>query len=100
LEEDNKENNSNRYERPAAVALKGLGLEEGEMPKILASGYGKWAEKIVRLAFDNGVKVREDKELVQILAALDEEGEIPSEALIAVAEILAYVYRVNKTYKS
>lgn len=47
------------------------------------------------IAFAHGVKVREDADLVEILAALDVDSDIPVEALAAVAEILSYVYRAT-----
>lgn len=65
------------------------------MPQLLASGYGKVAEEILALAFANGVKVREDADLAEILVALDLEENIPLEALHAVSEILARVYQAN-----
>ena len=86
--------------RATAVALKKYGIDESAIPKIVAAGYGKLAEEIVALALKNGVKVREDRNLAQLLAAIELDSEIPSEALVAVAEILAYVYKVNETYHS
>jgi flagellar biosynthesis protein len=86
--------------RLAAVALKKFGVDESAIPKVVAAGYGKLAEEIVRLAFENGVKVREDKDLAQMLAAIELDSDIPSEALVAIAEILAYVYKANGTYQS
>lgn len=65
------------------------------LPKVTAAGYGHIAEQILALAFANGVKVREDAALAEMLTKIELESEIPSEALIAVAEILAYVYREN-----
>ncbi len=70
-------------------------LKNSDLPKILASGRGKWAEKILNLAFENGVKVREDAELAEMLAAVELDSEIPTEAIAAVAEILAYVYQAE-----
>jgi len=64
-------------------------------PTVVASGRGYVAEQILALAFENGVKVRQDADLAQMLAALDVDSEIPAEAFAAVAEILAYVYRAN-----
>ncbi len=64
-------------------------------PKITASGRGFVAEQILAIAFANNVKVREDADLVQILAAVDVDSDIPTEAYAAVSEILAYVYRAN-----
>ncbi|MCW2237386.1 EscU/YscU/HrcU family type III secretion system export apparatus switch protein [Azospirillum canadense] len=82
--------------RPVAVALK---YEPGaqSLPRIVATGKGHVADQILELAFANGVKVREDADLVQILSAVDIDSEIPIEAIAAVAEILAYVYRANGT---
>lgn len=83
-------------QRPTAVALK---YEPGgpALPKIVATGTGSVAEQILELAFANGVKVREDSDLIEILGALDLDTEIPLEAIVAVAEILAHVYRANGT---
>jgi flagellar biosynthesis protein len=92
------ENNDSR--RAAAVALKKYGIDETALPKIVAAGYGKWAEQIVEMAFKNGVKVREDKDLAQMLAAIEIDSDIPTEALVAIAEILAYVYKANGTYQA
>ena len=64
-------------------------------PTVVASGRGFVAEQILAIAFANGVKVREDADLVQILAAVDVDSEIPTEAMVAVSEVLAYVYRAN-----
>lgn len=52
------------------------------------------------LAFANGVKVREDADLAELLSAVDLESEIPLEAFTAVAEILSYVYRANGAMQS
>jgi flagellar biosynthesis protein len=80
--------------RPVAVALKD-GTDKGEIPVITAAGRGKIAEKILELAFANGVKVREDGALAEMLAKIELDSPIPSEAFMAVAEILSYVYRAN-----
>lgn len=88
-------NGRNKPRRPTAVALR---YEDGDnLPRIVATGRGHVAEQILELAFANGVKVREDADLVEILAAVDVDSEIPLEAIVAVAEILAHVYRANGT---
>lgn len=82
--------------RPVAVALKyELGTET--LPRIVATGKGTVAEQILEVAFANGVKVREDADLVEILSAIEVDSDIPVEAIAAVAEILAHVYRANGT---
>lgn len=80
--------------RRAAVALDD-GAQKGELPKITAAGRGKIAEKILQLAQDNGVRIRRDADLTEMLAKIELDSPIPSEAFMAVAEILSYVYRAN-----
>jgi flagellar biosynthesis protein len=82
-----------KKERSVAVALES-GAANG-LPKIVASGRGVLAEQILKLAFENGVKVREDADLAELLATLDIDHEIPPEAIVAVAEILARVFEAN-----
>ena len=78
-----------------AVALVSSDEGGGKAPKVVATGRGHVAEQILELAFAHGVKVRTDPDLAQILAAVDVDTIIPAEAFVAVAEILAYVYRAN-----
>src|SRR5690348_2345740 len=99
-DDDGKKKQAEESKRQTAVALKKYGINEDAIPKIVAAGYGKLAEQIVEIAFKNGVKVREDRAMAEILAAISLDSEIPSEALVAVAEILAYVYKANQTYQS
>ncbi len=67
-------------------------------PILSAKGEGSIAEQILQLAFANGVKVRKDSDLAEILMAVDVDSEIPLEAFAAVAEILNYIYRMNRIY--
>ena len=62
----------------------------------MASGRGKIAEQILQLAYEQGVKVRQDEDLAEILARIDLDSPIPSEAFLAIAEILSYVFRANQ----
>ena len=83
----------------AAVVTKAVALEydkkSGEAPKVTASGKGALAEQILQVAFERGIKVRQDAELVDILSLVEVDSPIPLEAFAAVAEILAYVYQAN-----
>lgn len=81
-----------------AVAIE-YDRQSGEAPLVTASGKGAVAEQILRIAFDRGIKVREDAELVEILSLVDIDSPIPLEAFAAVAEILAYVYNANAAAK-
>jgi flagellar biosynthesis protein len=71
-----------------AVALSYVSEGYKGAPKVVASGRGWFAEKILEIAFANDVKVREDPDLAEMLAAVDLDSEIPVEAFIAVTEIL------------
>lgn len=77
-----------------AVAL-GYDHTKQAAPKVLAKGQGPIAQKIVQIAIDEGIEIRQDADLVQILKAVDIDEEIPVEAFAAVAEIISYVYQVN-----
>ncbi|HEX9447031.1 MAG TPA: EscU/YscU/HrcU family type III secretion system export apparatus switch protein [Dongiaceae bacterium] len=88
--------------KPAlAVALdyKGADGRPGarQAPRVAASGRGEIAEQIIALAFAKGIPVREDADLAEILSKVDVDSEIPIDALAAVAEILSYLYRYNRT---
>ncbi|MDB5367235.1 MAG: flagellar protein FhlB [Rhodospirillales bacterium] len=80
--------------RKTAVALS-YELGGDRLPRVVASGRGTLADKILEIAFASGVKVREDRDLAELLAKVEIDSDIPTEALIAVAEILNYIYRVN-----
>ena len=80
--------------RQTAVALKDSS-EDSAIPVITAAGRGKIAEQILQIAYENGINVRSDADLAEILAKIELESPIPSEAFMAVAEVLSYVYRAN-----
>ena len=81
-----------------AVALQ-YDKEESKAPQVTASGKGRIAEQILAIAFEQGIKVREDADLVEILSQIEVDSPIPLEAFAAVAEILAYVYQANASLK-
>ena len=83
-----------KNKRQTAVALKDSG-PEGELPRVTAAGRGKIAEQILQIALENDIKIREDGDLAELLAAVELDSPIPGEAFMAVAEILSYVYRAN-----
>ena len=81
---------------PKAVALR-YDKDKDHAPKVIAKGRGEIAEKILEIAKAHNLSLYEDKNLVQILEALELETEIPPELYRAVAEVLAFIYRLNKT---
>lgn len=80
-----------------AVAL-GYDPERDEAPRVLAKGSGIIAENIRQLASEHDIPIHEDKQLVEYLMALDLYQEIPPEVYPVVAEILAFIYRMNEKY--
>ena len=78
-----------------AVALKYDG-KTMDAPKVLAKGAGPVAENIRRIARENGIPLVEDKQLARNLySSVDIGGEVPTELYQAVAELLAYVYKLK-----
>jgi flagellar biosynthesis protein len=81
-------------DRQQAVALR-YKPEKDRAPKLVAKGQAYLAEKILELARQHHILVRDDKNLLQILSRLDLNQEIPTEVYKAVAEILAFIYRLS-----
>ena len=78
-----------------AVALRyDAGRENA--PRVVAKGERMVAERIIELAREHHVHVHEDPDLVSVLSAIDLQAEIPESLYRAVAEVLAFVYRLNK----
>lgn len=77
-----------------AAALK---YEHGAdaVPRLVAKGDGHIADKIIALAKENGIPIHEDKNLIEILSTLDLYEQIPPKLYKAVAEILAFIYKVS-----
>lgn len=67
-------------------------------PKLVAKGDSVIAEKIIELAKQNNIPIREDADMVEILNLLEIDEEIPIELYSIVAEIFAFLYNVNKSY--
>ena len=65
-------------------------------PRLVAKGRGEVAKKIIEIARAHDIPIEEDHELVEFLSMLDLYQEIPPEMYLAVAEILAFVYSLNK----
>lgn len=80
--------------RPTAAALK-YDPVGPDAPQVVACGRGLMAEEIVRVAKEHNVPLHEDAELVQALSRLELTESIPHELYAVVAEVLAYVFRVD-----
>ncbi len=81
--------------RRRAVALR-YDPSVADAPKMVASGTGLTAQKILDLARQHNVPVREDPQLVQALAALEIGEMIPPQLYFVVAELFAWLYRLDR----
>jgi flagellar biosynthesis protein len=86
-------------EEPKAIALRydrSPTPDSAAVPRVLAKGRGWMAERILALAREHGVPVREDRDLVAMLSAVEIGDEISPAMYAAVAELLAWLYRCNQ----
>jgi flagellar biosynthesis protein len=83
-------------QKPAVAVALTYEFGKPNLPRIVASGRGPIAERILALAQENGIPVREDADLATLLAAVELESEIPAEAMIAVAEVMAQIFLLNR----
>lgn len=80
-------------QRPVAVALSHASKEDA--PIVVAKGYGQVAELIIECAREHGLYVHAAPDLVNLLMHVDLDTEIPVQLYVAVAEILAWLYRLE-----
>ena len=79
----------------AAIALR-YDVEKDKAPLILATGRGPVADEILRVAEENKIPLYEDPELVKLLSKLEIEAEVPPELYVLVAEVLFFVYKLDR----
>jgi flagellar biosynthesis protein len=82
------------HERRTAVAI--AYADDTRAPVVVAKGRGLVAEAIIRRAHESGLYVHESPELVSLLMQVDLDTQIPQELYVAVAELLAWVYRLER----
>ena len=87
---------SGRSKQQKAAALK-YDAQINSAPVVKAKGAGTVAEKIIQIAQDHNIPIRQNPDLVEILIQLDLEQEIPPELYKIVAEILTFVYNLNRS---
>ena len=88
------DNNDITNKKKTAVALS-YDPEE-TAPKIIASGKGHLAEKIIDKANETNIPIHEDKSLADTLSRLELGSYIPPELYDVVAEILVFVDRMDQ----
>ena len=86
---------SSRAHHRTAVALR-YHSKEDNAPRVVASGQGEIARRILELAQQHGIPIHEAPAVVEALAQLEVGTEIPAEFYQMVAEILAFIYSIDK----
>lgn len=80
--------------RNGAVAL--AYRDEGRAPVVVAKGYGLVADSIMRTAREHGLYVHASPDLIRLLMQVQLDREIPPPLYAAVAEVLAWLWKVDQ----
>lgn len=82
---------------PQLTTAVALAYREGQSaPRVVAKGRGLIAQEIIKRAKESGIYVHESTELVALLMQVDLDDRIPPQLYIAVAELLAWLYRLER----
>ncbi|MGE6258735.1 EscU/YscU/HrcU family type III secretion system export apparatus switch protein [Heyndrickxia sporothermodurans] len=84
-----------KNDRKQAVALK-YQSDSQTAPKVIAKGKGITAENIIEVAKDKDIPIQEDRNLIELLSQLEINETIPEELYEAVAEVFAFIYRLDQ----
>jgi flagellar biosynthesis protein len=82
--------------RPKRATALRYDRDDNQAPAVIATGSGLIAERIVEIAREQGLPVREDPALAEALSRLQLEQEIPPELFVAVAEVLVWAYGLER----
>lgn len=85
--------NDNETKQAAALSYDEF---EQTAPKLIAKGSGDVASEIIQLAKEHNIPIQEDATLVQLLSELEINEVIPEELYNVVAEIFAFIYKVEQ----
>ena len=77
-----------------AAALK-YDKEKDQAPALTASGKGEKARNIIKIAEENGIPIKQDEDLVNMLSEIELNQEIPVELYKAVSEIFSFIYGLS-----
>lgn len=91
--------NEKTYRRKEAIALS-YNPNEYNSPKVIAKGKGKIAENILENANLNDIPIYEDSNLVELMSQLDLNDAIPEDLYEAVAEVFAFIYRLDEQHSA
>lgn len=87
-----------KYTRKKAVALQ-YEPEKDNAPSVTAQGTGETAKNIIKIAQENGIPIKKDEDLVNMLSQIELNQEIPVELYQAVSEIFSFIYGISNDTK-
>ncbi|HVP21242.1 MAG TPA: EscU/YscU/HrcU family type III secretion system export apparatus switch protein [Anaerolineaceae bacterium] len=90
-----KYNSGENSSKIKATAL-GYDPEKDSAPRVVASGKGEVARKIIEKARELGIPIKEDPVLALALESIDINETIPPELYQVIAEVFAYIYRIQE----
>jgi flagellar biosynthesis protein len=90
-----EEGKPEKPKRKTAIALR-YDMDRDKAPLVIASGRGPVADEILRIAEDNKIPLYEDPEMAKLLSKLELDVEIPAELYTLVAEVLFFVYKLDR----
>ncbi len=90
-----KQNETNKIKKASALSYS---PGEDKAPKIIASGKGEIAQKIIEKAKEANIPVYEDSHLAEALSHISIGEEIPAELYEVVAEVLSFISRLDENY--
>ena len=77
-----------------AVVLR-YNAQKEDSPRVVAKGEAKTAERIISLAKESGVPIKEDRDLVEMLSQIELDSQIPPKLYQAVAEVFVWLHRIT-----
>lgn len=95
----NEHNQRMKADRPKRSVALTYNENEADAPVVKAKGAGISAESIIQLAKANDIPIMEDPSLVELLYKIDINEQIPVELYNVVADILAFVYEMERKYE-
>jgi flagellar biosynthesis protein len=86
---------ANQQNKQAREAIALAYSQTDAAPRVVAKGKGLIAEQIIARAKEHGIYVHESPDLVALLTQVNIDEHIPAELYMAVAELLAWLYRIE-----
>jgi len=90
---DKREDDKQQINKDKAAALV---YDQTGAPRVVAKGAGEVARKMIETAQREGIPIQKNEVLVEALMQVELTKEIPPQLYRAVAELLAFIYRLDK----